>query len=67
MGDRRSENNRDLLETWRSKIKVADRNNIFCHCRDCEAEWVTSAWDAPCPSCGSHNVERISCWQFPDD
>lgn len=51
---------------WRVKIEVANRNNIFCHCRTCGAQWVDSSFDAVC-SCGSSKVERISCWQFPDD
>ncbi|MBS0014879.1 MAG: hypothetical protein KFF72_00665 [Arthrospira sp. SH-MAG29] len=67
MSEHTSTNHQDLLETWRSQIRQADINNVFCHCRDCEAEWVGSAWDENCPSCGSTNIERISCWQFPDD
>ncbi|HEY9830243.1 MAG TPA: hypothetical protein V6D26_06665 [Stenomitos sp.] len=54
------------LQDWKSKIDVANRNNIFCHCRTCGAEWVDSSFDAVC-RCGSSKVERISCWQFPDD
>ncbi|KOR34161.1 MULTISPECIES: hypothetical protein [Planktothricoides] len=55
------------LEQWRKNLAVANRNNIFCHCRNCEAEWVDSSEDNLCPECGSRNIEHISCWQFPDD
>jgi hypothetical protein len=51
---------------WQQKIEIANRNNIFCHCRRCGAQWVDSSFEASC-SCGSSDVERISCWQFPDD
>lgn len=56
-----------LLREWQLKIEVANRNNIFCHCRHCGAEWVDSSFDVVCTSCGSSSVEQISCWQFPDD
>lgn len=56
----------ELLE-WRSKIEIANHNNIFCRCRSCHVEWVDSSFEANCNQCGSKNVERISCWQFPDD
>ncbi|MEC4817002.1 MAG: hypothetical protein SAK29_27595 [Scytonema sp. PMC 1069.18] len=55
------------IEEWRQKIAIADRNNIFCHCRICHTEWVGSTFDTLCIRCGSADVERISCWQFPDD
>jgi hypothetical protein len=55
------------LQEWRSKIEIANRNNIFCHCRTCNAEWVDSSFEAACRYCGSTDVEHISCWQFPDD
>lgn len=51
---------------WRQKIEVANQNNILCYCRDCQEEWVTSDPKTPC-ICGSHNIQRILCWQFPDD
>lgn len=51
---------------WQLKIELANRNNIFCHCRRCGAQWVDSSLVAVC-SCGSQDVEHISCWQFPDD
>ncbi|NEO25416.1 MAG: hypothetical protein F6K03_00595 [Kamptonema sp. SIO4C4] len=54
-----------LLQTWQNKIRVADRNNIFCHCRNCGEEWVTSERNPSC-ICGSENIEAIACWQFPD-
>ena len=55
-----------LLEQWQLKIKTANRHNIFCHCRNCDYEWVDSSLGASCQKCSSNNVERISCWQFPD-
>lgn len=55
------------LNQWRKNIEAANKNNIFCHCRNCHNEWVDSTEDAICPQCGSANVEHISCWQFPDD
>jgi len=54
------------IRQWQAKIATANRNNIFCHCRECGAEWVESSFSAVCKG-GSSNVERISCWQFPDD
>jgi Zn finger protein HypA/HybF involved in hydrogenase expression len=57
----------DELQEWRSQIEIANRNNIFCHCRSCHAEWIDSSFEANCKQCGSQDVERISCWQFPDD
>lgn len=60
-------NHENLLASWRSQIKTADINNIFCHCRKCGGEWVSSSWDDHCPSCSSQNIQKISCWQFPDD
>ncbi len=58
--------NDELIRQWQEKIKVADRNNIFCHCRFCGYEWVDSDLKPICKSCGSKDVESISCWQFPD-
>ncbi|NJN87672.1 MAG: hypothetical protein HC881_16875 [Leptolyngbyaceae cyanobacterium SL_7_1] len=46
-------------------IAAADRNNILHHCRVCQAEWIAS-FDRRC-LCGSDRIERIACWQFPDD
>ncbi len=59
-----SDGDRDELQLWRSKITTANRNNIFCHCRRCDREWVASDRE-PC-TCGSQDVETIACWQFPD-
>lgn len=56
-----------LMEEWRLKIEVANRNNIFCHCRRCGNQWVDSSFDVACSRCDSADVEQISCWQFPDD
>lgn len=63
-----SELDRDqiILQDWQQKIQQANRHNILCHCRQCHYEWVDSSFEAVC-RCGSRNVERISCWQFPDD
>ncbi|MEH1913378.1 hypothetical protein [Nostoc sp.] len=55
------------LQQWYQGIEMANRNNIFCHCRSCSYEWVDSVMDAVCSKCGSKDVEYISCWQFPDD
>lgn len=53
-------------EVWKLRFADADRYNILCHCRDCDREWVAST-QTNCDFCHSDNVERISCWQFPDD
>ncbi|MBD2181748.1 hypothetical protein H6S82_06335 [Planktothrix sp. FACHB-1355] len=55
------------LSEWRLILEAANRNNVFCHCRTCSYEWVTSSEDVPCSRCGSTNVRYILCWQFPDD
>ncbi|NEP14705.1 MAG: hypothetical protein F6J92_27445 [Symploca sp. SIO1A3] len=67
MSEHTTEEDTSLLHEWRSKIEIANRNNIFCHCCSCGYEWVGSSFGAACSSCGSQNVEQISCWQFPDD
>ncbi|MBK4731217.1 hypothetical protein JJD41_15295 [Oxynema sp. CENA135] len=54
------------LKEWQQGIEQANRNNIFCHCRRCDAEWVDSSEEADCPECGSSDVEHLCCWQFPD-
>lgn len=66
MSEAFSEQDKSELDKWRLNIEEANRNNIFCHCRTCGAEWVDSSFDVVC-RCGSLDVERISCWQFPDD
>ncbi|MDJ0704763.1 MAG: hypothetical protein QNJ46_15885 [Leptolyngbyaceae cyanobacterium MO_188.B28] len=53
------------LRDWRARLAEANRNNIFCHCRMCDREWIASTQVA-C-QCGSQSVEYIACWQFPDD
>lgn len=53
------------LHEWQQRLEEANRNNILCHCRKCDYEWVASTPEA-CV-CGSKNVEHIACWQFPDD
>lgn len=55
------------LREWRDRIDEANRQNIFCHCRNCGYEWVDSFENVPCISCASKNVQYILCWQFPDD
>ncbi len=54
------------LRQWQSNLAQANYNNILCHCRICDREWIDSSDDVPCP-CGSTQVEYIACWQFPDD
>ncbi len=53
------------LAEWQRCLAEANRNNVFCHCRQCNEEWVASGKEA-CHHCGSLNVESIACWQFPD-
>ncbi|MDX2214623.1 MAG: hypothetical protein SFY66_15135 [Oculatellaceae cyanobacterium bins.114] len=53
------------LHEWQLALAEADRHNIFCHCRQCDREWVASTQVA-C-TCGSTTIEYIACWQFPDD
>jgi hypothetical protein len=57
--------NPDELAEWQRCLAQANHNNVFCHCRQCEAEWVASGKET-CHHCGSSNVEAIACWQFPD-
>ncbi|MBU7581683.1 MAG: hypothetical protein KAF91_02005 [Nostoc sp. TH1S01] len=59
--------NSSELNKWHQGIEMANRNNIFCHCRICQYEWVDSMYNAVCRKCKSQDVEYISCWQFPDD
>jgi hypothetical protein len=55
------------LHQWQLALAAANRNNIWCHCKNCDAEWVSSDEQGSCLTCGSDRVERILCWQFPDD
>ncbi|NJL83678.1 MAG: hypothetical protein HC890_13330 [Chloroflexaceae bacterium] len=59
--------NGQMLSQWRKMIEIAEHNHIFYHCQDCQAEWVASPGVTACSNCGSPRLERISCWQFPDD
>ncbi|MDJ0615961.1 MAG: hypothetical protein QNJ63_04275 [Calothrix sp. MO_192.B10] len=59
--------NPQQLQQWHQGINNANRNNILCHCRVCEYEWMDSNFTATCVKCNSQDVERISAWQFPDD
>jgi hypothetical protein len=52
-------------QEWQLIIAAANLHNILHHCRQCDREWVASVAEA-C-QCGSSNIERIACWQFPDD
>lgn len=52
------------MAEWRRRLAEASRNNVFCHCKTCDREWVASQVE-PCV-CGSKAVEHILCWQFPD-
>ncbi|MEC4891948.1 MAG: hypothetical protein SAL07_01575 [Oscillatoria sp. PMC 1051.18] len=67
MSDEQLKKEAATLREWQEKIHIANRKNIFCHCRDCDYEWVDSSFEVVCSHCGSKNVESISCWQFPDD
>jgi len=67
MKNEKSQLNHQTLQEWRNKIEIANQHNIFCHCRDCGYEWVDSGLKTGCTQCQSDRVERISCWQFPDD
>lgn len=62
-----SEQDTSLIREWQEKVAEANRNNIFYHCRYCGNEWVNYYFDIAYCSCGSSDVEKISCWQFPDD
>ncbi|MFZ9736962.1 MAG: hypothetical protein ACO3EZ_03030 [Prochlorotrichaceae cyanobacterium] len=55
----------DQQRLWTGILNDLNQNNILCHCRHCDREWVSSAPE-PC-ICGSSAVECLSCWQFPDD
>lgn len=33
----------DELQNWYQNIEQANRNNIFCHCRACNYEWIDSS------------------------
>ncbi len=48
----------------RRVVAELNQHNVFCHCRQCDREWVASK-PTPCV-CGSSRVEAIACWQFPD-
>lgn len=68
MSESKQQKDISLIKNWQNKIEIANQNNIFGHCRSCNYEWVDSSFENKvCPSCSSSNVERISCWQFPDD
>lgn len=53
------------LRDWQFRLRQANDNNILCHCRQCDREWIAS--EPVACECGSKNVEYICCWQFPDD
>jgi Zn finger protein HypA/HybF involved in hydrogenase expression len=65
MTDRPSLFTPEELRQWQANLAQANDNNVFCHCKDCDREWIASSDDVPCP-CGSRRVEYIPCWQFPD-
>jgi len=52
-------------QLWDTTLQAINRNNVFCHCRQCDREWVGSKPDR-C-DCGSRDIEWLLCWQFPDD
>ena len=35
MAEFESDKNNLIIYQWQEKIKVANRNNIFCHCQNC--------------------------------
>jgi hypothetical protein len=51
---------------WQATLAEASRNNIWCHCRQCDREWVASTTAETC-TCGSQNIQYVHCWMFPDD
>ncbi|MEM9155712.1 MAG: hypothetical protein AAGB13_11875 [Cyanobacteria bacterium P01_F01_bin.33] len=53
------------LREYRHAIAAANRNNVWCHCRQCDREWIASSRQT-C-KCGSRKIEYVLCWQFPDD
>ncbi|MGG6294189.1 hypothetical protein ACQ4M4_07195 [Leptolyngbya sp. AN02str] len=53
------------LADWQQALDLANYTNILHHCHVCDREWVASTEEICC--CGSRSVERIACWQFPDD
>nr|WP_242028175.1 hypothetical protein [Pseudanabaena sp. FACHB-2040] len=65
MSDSPSQFSPEELQRWQFGLAQANLNNIFCHCRKCDREWVDSSEGVPC-ECGSTQVEYIACWQFPD-
>ena len=36
------------LFQWQMALAEANRNNILCHCKQCDLEWVSSSDDVPC-------------------
>lgn len=48
MSELKSNKNNSIIFQWQEKIKVANRNNIFCHCRNCDNEWIDSSFDTSC-------------------
>ncbi len=64
MSDLPSQLSPEERQEWLSKIQTANRNNIFCHCRRCTRPWIASTFEAT-STCGSTDIQRISCWQFP--
>jgi len=53
------------LKLWQASLAEASRNNILCHCKTCDEEWVSSVAADRC-QCGGTRIEHIACWQFPD-
>ena len=61
---RRQLNEQELLQR-QANLAEANRNNILCHCKTCDYEWVSSVEANRC-RCGGTRIEHIACWQFPD-
>jgi hypothetical protein len=44
------------LYEWQQSLEEANRHNIFCHCQECEREWVASKPEA-CV-CGNQSMKN---------
>jgi hypothetical protein len=53
------------VQQWQTIIAAANLYNLLHHCRVCHREWIASQEEFCL--CGNTQVERIACWQFPDD
>jgi hypothetical protein len=51
------------LHAWQQGIDEANKNNILCHCRQCDREWVASTNES-C-SCGAIVWSILPAGSFP--